>query len=115
MTEKSPHLRAHAAFAGRLELLPLADERVVSFQETPDGNIAVAYKGKRTTRVMLITKVAGEWVVVTKAIVPLENVPAPPPAKFDHEPFHFTKDPMTAQVPLTHQQKALRYYNLLGW
>lgn len=88
--EKSPHLQAFAVFADRLELLPHADERVTIFERHGD-RINVAYEGRTATRVMLINKVAGEWTVMTKLSVPLEVVPPPAPAKFDHKPFHFTE------------------------
>lgn len=89
--EKSAHLRAHAAFAGRLELLPLADERVKSYQVTPDNRVAVSYESKRATRVLLVGKVAGEWTLLQKVIIPAKVVEPPAPAKFDHKPFHFTE------------------------
>src|SRR5213078_1920366 len=101
-------------FAGRLDLMPRADERVTKFEKTTEGNIAVVYSGRKKTRVMRLELKAGEWVVACDFTMPTPQGPVV--AKKDRisgEPeFHFTKEPVTAKVPLTHHQKALRYYNL---
>ena len=113
----SPLQRANAAFAGRLELLPYSDERVTQFVETPDGKIAVAYTGRTKSRVMLVAKVAGDWQLESLVTVPAQRAVT----NFERgilgrDQFHFTEEEHhVARTPLTHHQKALRHYNLLGW
>jgi hypothetical protein len=112
----SNYTEVNRYFAGRLDLMPRADERVTKFEKTTEGNIAVVYTGREKTRVMRLELKAGEWVVACDFTMPTPKGLVPAQSRISGDPeFHFTEEPFTAKVPLTHHQKALRYYNLLGW
>jgi hypothetical protein len=114
---KSAAQRVQAHFAGRHELLPHADERVAQCEELEDV-ILVAYVGREKRRLLTIEKVAGEW---TLADVRTRKNPAQVAHNLergfgDRPQFHFTNEEHhVVRVPLTDRQKALKYYNLLGW